>query len=519
MRCFHSKAAALVLMWSLFLSISIWSTNTLTHPVYSGLKLNHNVLFAVIGSIPLVVVVISIPLSGWLADAKFGNFKVFKGGSIMLFFGSVLVCVCTLAVTSQPKDSQPSLIISAVLGPVSNFLGFAGGGACLVTMFQLGLDQMPDASSLNIMSYTAWYGITLFFGFWVSNMVAEIITHCSDSVQSIQLVSLLPVLCVCVVLVSLFTCSKKWLIIEPQSKRTLKTFFNILKFAAKHKSPIYRSAFTYWEEKIPSRIDLAKSRYGGPFTFEQVEDVKTILKLLVVFIPLWITLFGVNVYGSMYSLTNTLDIPELLNHSSCINHVVSKFTYNPWWCSFLATFLYEILIHPCLGDRCSVSIMKRLGLLQLFLVLISIAYSVIDFMHPNVTIFLHPNVEISVWAFAVFSSLSNAAFGFVIVNAVEFVCAQSPYSMRGLMSGFASFTIFMFAFLGYSLSLGFTHICSGKYCDTIQCSIGAFLTICGFLLHFIAAYCYKYRVREEEYNLHHQVEQIYEKYVSYNKPY
>jgi len=49
-----------------------------------------------------------------------------------------------------------------------------------------------------------------------------------------------------------------------------------------YKYPRQRSAFTYWEDKIPSRIDLAKSKYGGPFTTEQVEDVKTFFRILVI---------------------------------------------------------------------------------------------------------------------------------------------------------------------------------------------------------------------------------------------
>ena len=42
--------------------------------------------------------------------------------------------------------------------------------------------------------------------------------------------------------------------------------------------PRQRSAFTYCEDTIPSRIDFGKSKYGGPFTTEQVEDVKTLLR-------------------------------------------------------------------------------------------------------------------------------------------------------------------------------------------------------------------------------------------------
>ena len=71
------------------------------------------------------------------------------------------------------------------------------------------------------------------------------------------------------------------MIIEPKSPQSLNIIYQVLKFAFKHKAPLNRSAFTYWEEDIPSRLDLGKSKYGGPFTTEQFEDVKTVLKILV----------------------------------------------------------------------------------------------------------------------------------------------------------------------------------------------------------------------------------------------
>uniref|UniRef100_A0A1X7SJY2 Uncharacterized protein n=1 Tax=Amphimedon queenslandica TaxID=400682 RepID=A0A1X7SJY2_AMPQE len=37
----------------------------------------------------------------------------------------------------------------------------------------------------------------------------------------------------------------------------------------KHKYPENRSALTYWEEEAPSRLDLGKNKYGGPFTEEE----------------------------------------------------------------------------------------------------------------------------------------------------------------------------------------------------------------------------------------------------------
>ena len=49
--------------------------------------------------------------------------------------------------------------------------------------------------------------------------------------------------------------------------------FIMLRYAQKHNYPAQRSALTWWEDKIPSRIDLGKCKYGGPFTVD--EEVET----------------------------------------------------------------------------------------------------------------------------------------------------------------------------------------------------------------------------------------------------
>ena len=47
-----------------------------------------------------------------------------------------------------------------------------------------------------------------------------------------------------------------------------------------NKYPRNHSALTYWEDEVPSHLDLGKEKYGGPFSEEQVEDVKTVLWLI-----------------------------------------------------------------------------------------------------------------------------------------------------------------------------------------------------------------------------------------------
>ena len=61
---------------------------------------------------------------------------------------------------------------------------------------------------------------------------------------------------------------KYLLTIFPHLVNPYKLIFRVLNYAQKHKYPERRSALTYWEEDIPSRIDLGISKYGGPFTVE-----------------------------------------------------------------------------------------------------------------------------------------------------------------------------------------------------------------------------------------------------------
>ena len=73
---------------------------------------------------------------------------------------------------------------------------------------------------------------------------------------------------------------------EPVMQNPYKLAYEVIKYTIKNKHPQCRSAFTYWEGELPSRIDFGKNKYGGPFTTEQVEDVKMFSHVLalVVFV-------------------------------------------------------------------------------------------------------------------------------------------------------------------------------------------------------------------------------------------
>ena len=83
----------------------------------------------------------------------------------------------------------------------------------------------------------------------------------------------------------------------------IRKVFDILSYAWKHKYPQQRSAFTYWENTLPSRIDLGKNKYGGPYTFEEVEDTKTFLRLILFIISLFGYFFRSNIHSGVSLIT------------------------------------------------------------------------------------------------------------------------------------------------------------------------------------------------------------------------
>ena len=92
---------------------------------------------------------------------------------------------------------------------------------------------------------------------------------------------------------------RKWFHSEPGQTNPYKTVYNIIKYAKNHKYPLRRSAFTHCDNYIPSRLDFAKERYGGPFTTEQVENVKTLLRILLVLFAVG-PVFSMEVVASVF---------------------------------------------------------------------------------------------------------------------------------------------------------------------------------------------------------------------------
>ncbi len=224
---------------------------------------------------------------------------------------------------------------------------------------------------------------------------------------------------------SIFLLAPKWLIIEPKSPQSLKIIYQVLKFAAKHKAPLNRSALTYWEEDVPSRMDLGKSRYGGPFTTEQVEDVKTFFKIIVMQIPL----FFVSLSSRKIYVTARFDHQPSSSINKCTSVLISLFTYHPCVGAMLVTLISEFIVYPLVKIE-PPSILKQIGFACFIIVVANIGIS-----SAEVVSYFH---DIQIWieiASPIIGGLVHLSF--LTNSTLLFACAQSPYNMRGLLAGFA----------------------------------------------------------------------------------
>ena len=109
--------------------------------------------------------------------------------------------------------------------------------------------------------------------------VVECPCHNLKTWIAVVVIPLLLVLCLPALVI--FSCCKHiWFYTERDQSNPYKNVINVFNFARKHDHPLFGSAFTYSGNEMPSRMDFAKEIYGGPFTTEQVEDVKTFFRIL-----------------------------------------------------------------------------------------------------------------------------------------------------------------------------------------------------------------------------------------------
>ena len=467
----------------------------------------------------LLTFAITTSLAGWLADAFIGRYKVIRCSIMMTW---LFITIATASSVIAQFDDWYYQSKEKILTVIFSLVG-VGLGGFQANIIQFGLDQLHDASTTEITSFIIWYVCTLFS--------AGIVIHFNFSCLHEQY-KLFMLLFTCINLtlaMLLLFCCNQWLVKEPVTQNPFKLVYKVIKYAIKTKHPRCRSAFTYCEDDLPTRIDFGKSKYGGPFTTEQVEDVKTFLRLLHLSIGGGI-LAGVIITTNQLQFYLTKQYTKLNESTLDSGHTYKKFLLECYSKTsltnsvhFTATMLivvHEVFVYPLLY-RCCLHIKSlwkiMLGMVLQILHLITLmTFDVISrhiFLKNNgynVTIqciFYESRGTLSTsfanhWM-AIPNFIEILSLILLLTGIIEFTAAQVPYSMKGLVIGAFYGLMLLFAAIELTFFLTlFTHKLSIWGTGTISCgfwyalsTMCIDLSVCVFLLLLMR--CYKKRKRED----------------------
>eukprot|EP00731_Ephydatia_muelleri_P038662 Em0851g1a len=474
-----SKGAFLVLVWcallhtfNVFVSLNmVTTTNVIYQRLYEPSEYGY-LAAAVSQSVGYLL----YPLAGLLAELRWTRYRTMMCGTALVATGSIVLIPATLLFpnkwTADPAEVTAQSEQSA--GPMTvGLLLFQCGMAMFeANAIQFGLDQLAFESTLTLCSFIHWYYWSAHFYFVPS--IAEV-----GGPLWIQAAAQIALAAVSLALVWLW---RGHMNNEPPRQiNPIRLVYACLSFARTHKNPVSRSAFTYGSETLPSRLDLAKSRYGGPFSTEQVEDVKSFGRILVIMLSAFGFLL-LNTFNYTPENSNgyvTLPATALLTGlvvcvaSLAINTALSCYTY----LRIAATY-----------TDCS----------TYFTGLNSTPLPYI-FEEGGFFLYFHTASQL----------LDGLAYVLVFLTMLEFIVAQSPIIMQGFLIGL---WYAMQAF-GVMLNVVFltTYVVGGcQYWPDVAKTTLAAVSLATF---FAASRRYKYRQREEISNLNEQcvIEEYYER--------
>ena len=473
--------------------------------------------------IALVTLSLFGPIAGLMASIYFGRYKVVRAGLWLMWSGTISIVSMLILQWAFPETKQVLTNSGLPIAITCLSLGFA---ANCVNFIPFGLDQMPDASGEQIAAFVHWLAWACLAGGATASLV-HAIRDCTslDTIDVAIIESFVSALLLSLALCSSFIL-KHWLTIEPESRNPLTTVFRVLRFAAKHKHPIRRSAFVYCEPEKPSRIDLAKSKYGGPFTTEEVEDVKTCLRMIVVITSISATV--VPAFIVLFSLNDAL--PTEFSYSSsdltsCQEHMATRVIYKLVSCIAFSLPVYKVVLYPVV-KKWIPNTLKRIGV-TLFLTVIAsvilLAMSTIWYTHNTsaTCIFASGNhFTLSVnrlWVQIPLQFVFLAFVFFLFTVTMEFVCAQSPYNLRGLLLGLVWSVFLGSASLGFGVYMAWRIGYQKEGANSPSCSVWFYLfttvaTTLGCVVWCVMAKRYKKRERDEPERYRIFIEDYYDRY-------
>ena len=258
---------------------------------------------------------ISYPIGGFLGDVYFGRHKTIRAS---LWFLWCAIAVLAISVALDTLHFSP--LIARYLLPITTLVLISiGFGGIQANLIPFGVDQLEGVPSDKVSSYFYWYYWCSNFGILLGLVCMYGIRALLDEAMNSVMILLTAVIATTIALI-LHVILQDWFEIDNQTYNPLKLIINVLRQAAtikRSQSQQMRSAFRYGEPRPPTRIDRVKVEYNGPYSYEEVENVKTFCLVLLVIFSLGgydLAYDGVSVLWELLQLAPTCMHGRLLSY-------------------------------------------------------------------------------------------------------------------------------------------------------------------------------------------------------------
>ena len=430
------------------------------------------------------------PFLGLLADVWIGRYKAILIGIVLSFISWIIIGIGFIVDIYFVSKSVLWIFFS-----FAYFTFFCGFSSFTANIIQYNIDQLVGASADELNSVIYWHIL--------SDPLVDLIFYLLQCLFYSSKYFIMSTFIASGVSVSLVLVSHSFFKHKLENisliKNPIKLIVRVLCYARKHKYPENRSALTYWEEEAPSRLDLGKDKYGGPFTEEEVEDVKTVIRML----PLLIGFVALNLSNDNYwSKSFTLQ--------TCLAVTGSQY----YFCSVILMLVYLFFIRVCFYKYIP-SMLTRMSV-GIFLAFIATLSKVIIFVIER----SHPDINNFGKLLFIPQTIQGLSFILLYPVSLEFTVAQSPVYMRGVMVGLWYVACWGLGYL-INIILKFPFNCESQYiCTSFYYHTAKSVLVLIILIVFeILAKRYKYRVRENEVNVVQIVDDHYQRYMKQEEQY
>ena len=453
-----NRGALLIIAWN-------YLVFTLYHLLRAGYKqeLWNDPFRVTDAGVSLSCLAVLLPIGGWLADTRVGRYKMIRCSMWIMWIGIILATLAELLLSSigtvQNKNIDNSIYLLTCSIMVVGLSGF------LSNIIHFGIDQLIDASATEITSFITWYVLTVY----ASSITVHFVTDCVVTASTFYIKTLLVAVCLSLALCLDFMFHHV-LVKEQVTVKSIRVIMRVIAYTIRNRHLRHNQIAVVTDNgAVPSRFNVAKHMYGGPYTSQQVDNVRRFLSVLAV-VGVFAVVLGANEPTKFVKerlevhLKVWQDIKKLPDAKVCYWNLAIR--YSSAFFAVGTVLLYEFVIHP-LFYRClpRIRIMTTywLGTAMFLLWLLSLlAFEIVVYHQHLLQETVSSNHTVSQQVGCAFEEQPDIHVHFSHMwwyipsflcgistftlhsSVLQFIWAQTPSNMKGLMLGLG------FLFLGFS---------------------------------------------------------------------